>query len=389
MSTLILPLYFTNSQFGSSQVDGQIKAYIEHIDANNIGGAENCLIWLLSYQVENGFYNKPTKKFAEMLPASLNILSEKLNLIEIDITNKQKEIGLQNDELDAAKKELQNLIIQKREELTQITVNLSTSNAQSIQISELLTRGSEQSSRLTAILEQQEQNKAASEIKLQQLQVLYQSTADKLTENLKIIQLQIEDFKKQIETNEGHLNFIEGKREFFDERNKYLEDLIGREVGASLFETFKQRKLELELPVKFWRWAVPTMSIATVLWIFFLFSNHIESNEVSIWWQTFAVNTLKSIPAIFLLLFSINQYRKERNFQEEYAFKSSVALTIKAYADQLESVENKDLLIMKSVLSVYQTPIEDKHSEKINSSSALETIKTMIDTTSDLVKKTK
>lgn len=388
-NTLILPYVFTQPQIGSAQVDTQITTFIGNITSPNITSAETMLIWLVAYQVEHGFYNKSSKKSAETVSSSLNKLSEKLNLIEENIINKQKEVDKQHVELEAAKKEIQNLITQKREELTQITTNLATSNSQGTQITEILTKGTDQSSRLTTLLEQQEQNKVTADTKLAQLQELYNTTNTKLTENVNAALNKIDEFNRQVETNQEHLIFIEGKRAFFEERIKYLEDLIGREVGASLFETFKQRKNELENPVKFWRWAVPMMSIATVLWVFFLFKNQTLILDINVWWQAFAINTLKTIPAIFLLYFSISQYRKERNFQEEYAFKSAVALTIKAYSNQLEDAKNKDALIMEAVLSVYKTPIEDNRSEKIKSKGAMKIINTMVDTTSELVKKVK
>lgn len=388
-NTLILPYLFSTPQIGSAQVDTQLQTFISNVSSNNIAGAETILIWLVAYQVEHGFYNKSNKKSADSITANLNKLSEKLNLIEESIINRQKEIDKQYVELDISKKEIENLISQKREELTQITTNLTTSNTQGAQINELLTKGTDQSSRLTTLLEQQEQNKVVADTKLLQLQELYNKTNEKLAENVKATLSKIDEFTKQVETNQGHLAFVEGKREFFEERVKYLEDLIGREVGASLFETFKQRKNELENPVKFWRWAVPIMSIATVLWVFFLFKNQILITDINVWWQAFAINTLKTIPAIFILYFSISQYRKERNFQEEYAFKSAVALTIKAYSNQLSDSKNKDALIMEAVLNVYKTPIEDNRYERLKNKGAMKTINTMIDTTSELVKKVK
>ena len=117
-----------------------------------------------------------------------------------------------------------------------------------------------------------------------------------------------------------------------------------------------------------------------------MFKNQTLIIDINVWWQAFAINTLKSIPAIFLLLFSINQYRKERNFQEEYAFKSAVALTIDAYASRITDVANKDRLIMETVLSIYKTPIEERHSERKASKSTNEMMKTMLETARDLVK---
>lgn len=388
---IILPFTFTNVQLGQANVDGQIQGYFANLNGDNFAAAENILFWLISYQVENGFYNKSSKRQSEHTTNNVSKLSEKLGLLEINIENKLKEVQTLNAELETNKKEIQTLISQKRDELATITASLTTSTTQSNQINDLLTKSTEQSTRLTTIVEQQEATKVQTDKKLLELETLYTKTNTELTSNIKTILGQIDEFKQQVADNAEHLKFVEGKREFFEERIVYLQNLIGQEVGANLFKTFKFRKDELEKPVIFWRWAVPVMAVATIVWIFFLFYHQPNITDINLWWQAFAVNTLKSIPAIFLLFFAINQYRKERNFQEEYAFKSAVALTIDAYAGRLTNPENKDKLIMEAVLGIYKTPIDDKpvSGDKIKSTTALDTIKSMADTTKELVKNAK
>lgn len=388
---IILPFTFTNVQLGQANIDGQIQGYFANINGDNFAAAENILFWLISYQVENGFYNKTSKRQSELTTNTVSKLSEKLGLLEINIENKLKEVQTLSAELESKKKEIQTLITQKSDELATITASLTTSTTQSNQINDLLNKSTEQSTRLTTIVEQQEVSKVQIDKKLSELETLYNKTNTDLSTNLKTVLGQIDEFKQQVAVNAEHLKFVEGKREFFEERIIYLQNLIGQEVGANLFKTFKFRKDELEKPVIFWRWAVPVMAVATIIWIFFLFYNQPNITDINLWWQSFAVNTLKSIPAIFLLFFAINQYRKERNFQEEYAFKSAVALTIDAYAGRLTSAENKDKLIMEAVLGIYKTPIDDKpvNGDKIKSTTALDTIKSMADTTKELVKNAK
>jgi len=208
------------------------------------------------------------------------------------------------------------------------------------------------------------------------------SYEENLSDLIKKIEEQYSDF-------EAKLKFIEDKKVYFEERNSYLDELIGREVGASLFETFRQRKNELKKPVNFWKWAVPVMSVATVVWIFILFRGHTEIEELQDWWKFFGINTLKSIPPIFLMIFSISQYKKERNFQEEYAFKSAVALTIDAFSKRITSPGSKDDLILKSVLEVYKSPMYFTKDEKDDKPSRqiLDSIKNMTETVKDFVKK--
>lgn len=384
--SMILPIVYIHPQYGSAQLDGQIQNFISYLNQANFNTAEGLLLWLVGYQVDNGIYTKIQKKQSDSIASTLNTLSEKLNLIESSIINRQNDVEELYLSLEKESKNIENLILQKKDEFGQIAANLAASNANVNQIYDLLTRGSEQGARLSTILEQQEKIRVQSEIKIKELQELYSASKSKIDERLKAVESLIINFNDQIEENKKHLEFVEGKREFFEERNSYLNDLIGREVGASLFETFKQRKNELHKPVLFWRWAVPVTVILTILWVYFLFSNQSNIKDISIWWQTFSVNTLKSIPAIFLLFFSINQYRKERNFQEEYAFKSAVALTIDAFSSRLKDENNKDKLIMESVLSLYETPIKEKQEDHIKSKNLVETLKNMIDATRELIK---
>lgn len=384
--SMVLPFQYTHGQFGNAQVDLQIQNYFTYLTQSNIPSAENILLWLIGYQIENGLYNKPVKKQNEILSAQLTSITEKINLTQNSVSNKQKEVESLFLELENSNKEITNLISQKKEELSQITNNLTTANTQAVQLSEILTRGTDQSSRLNTLLELQEEHKIQSDKKLAEIQAAYSITNVTLQDNIKNTTAQIVEFGKQVKENNGHLSFFESKKEFFEERINYLENLIGREVGVSLFETFKQRKNELEKPVIFWRWAVPAMTVAIIIWIFFIFSHQKDILATNLWWESFAVNTLKTIPAIFLLFFSINQYRKERNFQEEYAFKSTVALTIDAYSSRVSDLNNRDKLIMDAVLNIYKTPIEEKQNDKVNIKSTLDTIKSLAESTKEIIK---
>ena len=160
-----------------------------------------------------------------------------------------------------------------------------------------------------------------------------------------LMNTRVKDSKYQVIEFEKKLEFIEGKKAFFEERNNYLDELIGREVGASLFETFKQRKGELEKPVNKWLWIVIAMAILTFGAILTIFTNAfglLGTVPTDISTTRLITNSIKSLPFFFLLFYAIAQYNKERNFQEEYAFKSAVALTIKAYSDIITNEVLKD-----------------------------------------------
>jgi DNA-binding protein Fis len=110
---IILPFTFTNVQLGQANVDGQIQGYFANLNGDNFAAAENILFWLISYQVENGFYNKSSKRQSEHTTNNVSKLSEKLGLLEINIEKKLKEVQTLNAELETNKKEIQTLISQK------------------------------------------------------------------------------------------------------------------------------------------------------------------------------------------------------------------------------------------------------------------------------------
>jgi hypothetical protein len=389
-TAMILPLLYTHGQFGNAQVDSQLQNLYTYTIQANLPSAEQFLLWLVGYQVEYGIYSNENWKKNDTFGDSLNALVEKLKLTQQSIINQRKEIESLYKSLDTSNKEIQNLITQKREELNQITTNLATSNSQVSQIADLLNKATEQNSRLNTILEQQEQNKLQSDKKLKDLQDLYLETNDKLDENVKTVVSQIETFSQQVTTNQVHLEFIEGKKGFFEERINYLENLIGREVGASLFETFKQRKTELNSPLVMWRWAVGILGSLTFVVILAIFTNFFGvfgPYETALRWENVLVNALKSLPFFFLLYYAIAQYNKERNFQEEYAFKSAAALTIKAYADILKDDKNKDELILKAVYSIYRSPISNKPKNMREVNSAFDMVGDIVEKGTTLIQK--
>lgn len=186
------------------------------------------------------------------------------------------------------------------------------------------------------------------------------------------------------------MKFVESKKEYFEERNNYLDELIGREVGASLFETFKQRKRELENPVNKWLWIVIGMAALTFSAILVIFTNafgYLGDVPTELSTIRLITNSIKTLPFFFLLFYAISQYNKERNFQEEYAFKSAVALTIKAYADIINKEDLKDELILNSVSNIYKSPTIYKTKKTKEDNTIYETAKDLLNTALEVMKR--
>lgn len=391
--SIVLPSKYVHPAIGDYSIQNRLTSYYNIVTTEtepiNKHELENIILWLAGYEIEYGLFSISSKKHHEKIYDKREQLFNDLEKLKI---NYQEEIKKNSDLqsiINDLKDDLTNFYSTKKAELDTITSNLDASNVNTQHIIKLRTDADNQGVQIASLLEEQKKNRSEFDSKKKQFENLFDETQEDLEKQLSEIKEKLTSFTTQEQKNNEHLNFIESKRAFFDERNKYLEELIGREVGASLFETFKQRKKELEKTVLLWTIAVPVAAVATILWVTYLFSNGPVNTSIDIWWEYFALNSIKTVPAVFLLLFAINQYRKERNFQEEYAFKSAVALTIKAYADQLKEDENKDKLIFDAVFGVYQTPIVREERSVRNSKQTMGVIDKAIETINNAISKHK
>ena len=376
--------YDFRNEYGSGNLHADLNQIIAYIKGNQFTNIPGFLNRVIHYQAINGFWEKSNRKYFNVKEKELIEEAERIKVVSKHL---ESLLGESNDffaSLRNKEKELDNFIKQKQSQLSEIESLLAAARQHGSEINELHSKSSTLTQKISSLSDtSSEKEEAISEllaaIKTQQ------SESKKLTATIKTTLEEYTEMLANLNTDyQTNLDVVTSKTEYFDERNNYLDALIGREVGASLFETFKQRKTELAPSVSFWKWTVPIMTVATIAWIFFLFGN---GNISDITLQVFGINTLKTIPAVFLLLFSISQYSKERHFQEEYAFKSAVALTINAYADQLNETVNKDKLIMDSVSEIYKTPMDAPRHKDKESKAAFETAKGLADVAKGLVNK--
>jgi len=393
---LFLPFQYNfQNEFGNGNLHSDLSQFLANIRAGNFPQSIQFLNRLVYYQINNGFWDKSKVKVHSLRGLQVTALEEKLNLLTEQLENNISIFGDLKNTVQGQIEELTNLKNQKEKELSQIASNLAASNQESSQISELLNKSISTNEKIIAILENANEKLESFEKYTDESEIKIQESRKIILELISEVQGNIKEFgKKQIQF-EGYLKEVEGKKSFFDERNKYLTDLIGREVGASLFETFQQRKKELKPSVRFWKIAVPVMTLITIVGIYAIFSDifgllPINGDTAKDGWRVFALRSLKSLPLFVILYFTIHQYGKERHFKEEYAFKSAVALTIKAYSDLVSSEDKKDEMIMSSVTGIYKSPILSRTKEKILPTKDLaDLLKTVTDTASDVVKKVK
>jgi hydroxymethylpyrimidine/phosphomethylpyrimidine kinase len=385
--------YNYQNEFGNGNLQSDLQNLASQIGAKtqaNLNSSVALINRLVYYQIANGFWDKSTRKIHKPNEIKIVELKDQLDFIAKQLKEYGGNYKNLIDELAIKKEELQNLVKQKNQELQQIANNLQTANSNTNQIAQLLNNSTSTNEKINGVLNQQNQNLDTQKKKGETQDAYFKKQSETFTnletsldEKIKEVENQIADFKTQLE-------FVEGKREFFEERNNYLDELIGREVGASLFETFKQRKTELEKPVSKWLWIVIAMAVLTFGAILIIFTNALGilgdvPSEIST--IRLITNSIKTLPFFFLLFYAVAQYNKERNFQEEYAFKSAVALTIKAYSDIIKKDELKDELIVSSVSGIFKSPTIYKTKKTKEDNTIMSTAKDLLNTALEVMKK--
>ncbi|HXB40678.1 MAG TPA: hypothetical protein VNZ49_09055 [Bacteroidia bacterium] len=152
-----------------------------------------------------------------------------------------------------------------------------------------------------------------------------------------------------ISSGDEKVKFFQSLEQFIKDKQKEIIELGALAAGAALGGTFGLREKKLNDGLKFWKWAVPGITIIAMLWVIIVFTC-LKSSTGTIWVDVI-LNVAKTIPAFVLMGFVFKQYSKERNLQEEYAFKAAVANTIKAYSDLLKGEDTKENVSRQKMLS--------------------------------------
>ncbi|WP_221076569.1 hypothetical protein [Agarivorans aestuarii] len=353
------------NDFGNGNLNQDFANLVNQINGNNYPAAVSSINRLLHYLTLNGLYVRSSDFYS---PIDLETEQNQITTLKNYLSGVSENLSELLNEFEETKAKLDNLTKSKSAELNEITSLLEAARQQESEINSINNKGLQIITRAEDGVNSNEQTKLDLDRRIREAQNFLKEREEKLDEFIaeqdKLFEEAFSNTEHQRAEFAKHdsemmlaLADIEQRHNSYNERSQYLDDLIGREVGASLFETFKARKKELTGTIKFWGFLVPVAAGLTIWWIGSIFNG---TSLAELTWQSFAVNSLKIIPALAFMWFVISQYSKERNFQEEYAFKSAVALTVNSYAEQLNTDENKDKLIMESVDKIYRTPIDKK-----------------------------
>jgi hypothetical protein len=144
-----------------------------------------------------------------------------------------------------------------------------------------------------------------------------------------------------------------------------IREQIQQATGFQLFGAFQSRQNEIAKSKNVWVYAIGALvaiSAGVTIWI-----AH-EAQFYSVNNFAFWVKLSLTVPLAFAITFCTVQYGRERRLEEEYAFKSSISVSLNPYRDLVLSILEKDgkidqskytEFVINSVTNVF-TPPTDK-----------------------------
>lgn len=118
-----------------------------------------------------------------------------------------------------------------------------------------------------------------------------------------------------------------------------IKEQIQQATGFQLFGAFQSRQNQIAGSKNLWVYAIATLvaiSAGVTIWIAHE-AQYYSVNNLAFW-----VKLSLTIPLGYALTFCTLQYSRERRLEEEYAFKSSVSVSLNPYRDLIRSILEKD-----------------------------------------------
>jgi hypothetical protein len=340
------------NDFGSVDLSNELPLFKRYFEGNNFTHLEPLLDKFIHYQVKNGFWNKTTVKVGvveqnklkaqfELILKNQKALERNLDIFEELKTNFNTKIA----EIDA-------IIQVKRTELEQIAQNLNTATSQTNEITALLASVTNKDTEISGILNNVKDKVLAVDTDISN----YQETFKSIETDWNKIENELKESQ-----NQTKINFEKSKEhvEYTESRKSEIELLTGMAADGALGSKFHEREKKLTDKIPFWRNAIIGMTILSIGWVVVVFTCIPAKFDNE--WVNLGVNLLKTAPAFILLGFVFKQYSKERNLEEEYAFKSAVAMTLTAYSRMLaegdrDPNKSRQEMLLKSISNLYTEP---------------------------------
>ncbi len=352
-TAIMLPVYY-HSNGNTYNIISIINELKDHV----IGGVYKECIFddvnkIFDYYVQLGNWDRKRIYKIPLSQENIANLSEEIYLIQERLSHENDKLRKLINEYSKSKNDLDNKIILSAEFYDRIK-----KKAKDV---------TEYDASIRSYLSSSEANKNT----IETLKTNIANSEQKISEN-------IENYRKQFEEvitkNTRSLSLIEEAEELQKKilsQKDTVENLIGAAADGSLGTHFKERKEQIRDNVYIFLKTIILSLLATCAWVWFVFKDF-DSNSSD--WVHFVINVLRTLPAWFLVWWLIDRYTKERKLQEEYAFKSAIAMTMREHSKLLKDTDSGDIdkrdsqqiMLLKALENIYRNPDTRQDKEKDN-----------------------
>ncbi len=375
----------TGSEFGGIDLYneiGQFLSYLKQFAKRNTAASH--LRRFIYYQIFHGFWDRSSVKQHRLDGLKIKHAEERIELVSKDLAERLEQFKSLKEEFEKSQLSIDDANLKYEQKLLEIEQAEKGIGEKADEIESLLSKSKDSEEQISNIqdtykdqLASIKENKRAYEddykLKLEQFEIINERIGKLEKDNQRLNEQLIEEYE-----------FIKSKE---DEINK----LVGLAADGSLGYKFNERKKNLERYALIWAISTAVASVASIIWIYLVFTDF--SSDLGVPWVNLVVNAIKTSPAWLLVGFCIAQYKKERDYQEQYAFKSAVAMTITSYSDMLsnnkqEDISIKESLLLQAVNNIYDKPTIVQEKNNVTEKS-LEQAKGLIASAVDLLKNSK
>nr|DAV05047.1 MAG TPA: hypothetical protein [Caudoviricetes sp.] len=349
-TAIMLPMsyYSNNSSYNIAAVISNLKSFLAGTSREYIF---DHIILVFNYCIQFGNWDKKVVYKPSFSQEDIENIAGEMELIQTRLNSERDRLNTLIYEFSKSKNDLDNKIKEANEFYN--TIKEKTKNA------------TENDATILSYLTSSQANK---------------NTIDSLKTNITDLELKIsndiEGYKKRFEDvisqNERSLSLIkeaEGLQNKILSQKEEVETLIGAAADGSLGSHFKERKEQIRDNVYIFLKTIIVSLLATCVWVWFVFKDFDINNSD---WVHFVINVLRTLPAWFLVWWLISRYTKERKLQEEYAFKSAIAMTMREHSKLLKSNDSGDIdkrdsqqiMLLKALDNIYNPPDTNQDKEK-------------------------
>ena len=341
-----------SNDFGSCQMPATIQNLVSYMSSGDYVNAISFLNQLIYYQIANGFWEQrmpdwdKKKKIEE-----INTIESHIKLLSSHLDNRRKQYEELLNTTNNLKTQLDEFISNKNNEYNLLTETLEKSK----QIYSKMSQTEENANEKYSEIESLKDNINELKQKIESTQDEIKQSQQDMNNNFSVFKT---DSEKLLNDSDKKLQQITEDYLYVNDKKSEVKKMMGYISDGTLSHSFNSRKTKIEKMNTIWLWLSFVSIILLCVWIFIIFEYFPQPTENVI--VNIIINFIKTTPLFVLFGFSLKQYSKERNLVEEYAFREAIAVTLTAYAEQIENTdkENSDKidLIRKTVDKLYTKP---------------------------------